>query len=392
MGQSGAGTGEEREPSDSDVDEVRGGEDLSPESAELTQADLDWSESAIEGLKSVLEDFAVVLLEIAGTPGGDLKADATLARSLSLVAERYLDDADVGSLDLIVNRVTSLVADGRRPPEFGMQVFGEAVTTTRLARVLSVMAQSPPDLATRIGALLGKMRDWVLPTLLEMLAESSDKSVRRIALELLEAEEGVPLVQLWPLMEDPRWYVVRNAVALATGSGDPTLVDHLEPLLRHSDARVRREVIRSLDTIGSQRSAGLLARVLTDSDFSVRVLAANALGRHGNRSHLGAVQAQIEARDFSTRPAEEITAFLVAYAALGSEATVEVLDKLWRRRMFGTKPLPLRLGAIQALGFVGAPSAQEALNQATKANETQIQRAAAKALADGYARMRGEVT
>ncbi len=371
-------------------DGVRG-EALTAESAALTQADLDRSEWAVEGLADTLGDFCVVLLEIGGIPSGDPKADATLAGSLALVVERYLDELNVDGLELVVDRVAALEAGGRRPPEFAAQVFGNVATTDRLARLIALVGQSPLGQGDRAEALLGKMRDWILPTLLEMLAESSDKSVRKTALVLLDSEGGVPLVHLWPLMEDSRWYVVRNAVGLATRSGDPALPDHLEPLLKHPDARVRREVIRSLDTTDSQRSAGLLARALADSDVSVRVLAAHALSRHGSRSHVGAVRAQIESRDFQTRPSEEIAAFLAAYAVLGADATLEMLNKLWRRRLLGTKPLPLRLGAIQALGLVGSPSAREALEQAAKSGEAQIRRAAARALAESRARTRGEI-
>jgi len=62
------------------------------------------------------------------------------------------------------------------------------------------------------------------------------------------------------------------------------------------------------------------------------------------------VRAQIESRDFQTRPSEEIAAFLAAYAVLGADATLEMLNKLWRRRLLGTKPLPLRLGANTSVG------------------------------------------
>ena len=388
----GTGAGGGAVPSDSDSDEPEGvrGEALTAENAVLTQADLDRSQWAVEGLTDTLGDFCVVLLEIAGAPSGNLKADATLAGSLALVVEKYLDDLDVDGLELIVDRVAALVAGGRCPSEFATQAFGSVATTDRLARLIALAGQSSPEQNRRTEALLGKMRDWVLPTLLEMMAESGDKSVRKTALALLDAEGGVPLAYLWPLMEDPRWYVVRNAVGLATRSGDPTLSDHLEPLLRHPDARVRREVIRSLDTTDSQKSAGFLARALADSDVSVRVLAAHALSRHGNRSHLGAVQAQVESRDFQTRASEEIAAFLVAYAVLGTDASLEMLNKLWRHRLFGTKPLPLRLGAIHALGLVGSPRSREALELAAKSGEAQIQRAAARALAESRARKRGD--
>ena len=138
------------------------------------------------------------------------------------------------------------------------------------------------------------------------------------------------------------------------------------------------------------RPAGLFARALGDDDTSVRVLAANGLARHGNRVNAHALETQIESRDFANRPVEEINAVLSAYATLGGEATVEVLNRVWRHRVIGTKPLPVRLGALQALGVVASPAALEALTEASNSGESQIQKTATRALAEARARMWGD--
>ena len=98
-----------------------------------------------------------------------------------------------------------------------------------------------------------------------------------------------------PLFEDPRWYVVRNAVQLAAGMRDPELVRQLERLRRHPDVRVRREIVRTLDTFGGEAAAlQVLAKAVSDEDSSVRTLAARSLGRHGGREYEAVVLAQIE--------------------------------------------------------------------------------------------------
>jgi HEAT repeat protein len=221
------------------------------------------------------------------------------------------------------------------------------------------------------------------------MATSSDKIVRKAVLDLLHTEGGIPVRYLWPLMKDPRWYVVRNAVQLATATGDPGLASQLEPLSRHPDARVRREVVRSLATIGEARCLPALVRALQDEDSAVRTLAVRGLARQGNKAHFPAVQAMVEARDFEDRPPEEVEAILVAFAALGGERTVEVLNRMWKHRVFGTRSLPLRLASVQALGAVGSPEASRALSEAVECGEAQLQRVAARALAEMQARARG---
>jgi HEAT repeat protein len=126
-------------------------------------------------------------------------------------------------------------------------------------------------------------------------------------------------------------------------------------------------------------------KALNDEDSSVRTLAARSLGRHGAREHEATVLAHVESRDFDTRPTEEVEALLGAFARVGGERAVAVLDKLWRRRRFSAHPLPVRLAALQALGAVSSPAAERALKEAMESGEAQLQRTAVRALHEAQA-------
>ncbi len=355
----------------------------------VTEADIQSSEQAVATLDDAFEDFVIVLLEIAGATEPPNGLDMLL-QSLQMVTERLFDTGNAELLGLMIDRLLALQADGRRSPDFAVQIISEVATSERIANFIGSLDQASSAELRQAEEVLAKMREWILPTVLGLLAESNDKGVRKIALDVLDMAGGVPTEHLWPLLRDQRWYVVRNAVSLATGSGHPQLLDYLEPLVRHPDARVRREVMRSADTVPGSRPAGLFTRALADDDLSVRVLAAGGLGRHGTRVNAHALESQIESRDFSTRPAEEINAVLAAYASLGGETTVEVLNRIWRRKVIGTKSLPLRLGALQALSVVATPSALQALEEACDCGEAQLQKAAARALGEARARMWGD--
>lgn len=364
-------------------------ETVDPQVVVVTEVDIRRGETAVAGLDDILGEFALVLLEIAGSTAAPGDNDL-LPRALRMVVDKYVEAGDIDGLALIVDRLRELERQGRKPPDFPAGVFRQVATGERLALLIGVASGGEPDRAQKAEAVLRKMRNWIMPGLLEILAESNDKGVRKSAFDLLDMEGGVPVEHLWPLMQDPRWYVVRNAVGLATGSEDPHLIDHLEPLTRHEDSRVRREVIRSLDTLPGPRPVMSFVRALNDDDTAVRVLAAKGLSRHGSRANVPSLEAQMASRDFATRPTEEINAILFAYATLGGEATLDTLNKMWKRRVFGTRPMPVRLGAVQALGAVPFPSAHNSLVEATKSNETQIQRTAARTLAEARARMTGD--
>ena len=360
--------------------------DLDPGNLILTQAEIEQSERTVADSSRALEDFALVLLEIAGDPTTSSDDDTALAGALALVLDRYLESGDLDECGLLLDRLQGLEERGRRAAGFVDSVVGEAVTPQRLGAQLEGIGQATAEEAARIEAFLGTIRPRALPALLGLLVESNDKAVRKTVLAALHMQDGISGVHVWPLMEDLRWYVVRNAVQLMTGSSDPELPGRLEKLLRHPDARVRREVVRTLDTLEGTRPVPALLRALDDEDSSVRALAARSLGRHGGHEHHATVLARLESRSFDTRPAEEVEAFLLALAALGGGKAVAVLDRFWRRRHLRARPLPVRLAALQALGTIASSEAERILKEAAGSREAQVRRVAARALHEGQAR------
>ena len=358
--------------------------ELDAESLTLTQTEIDQSEQAATASSTALEDFTLVLLEMAGDSPEPSSGDDALIRSLSMVTDHYLENRNLDGLSLVLDRLQRLEAQGRRPAGFVGLVVGGAVTAEHLVGLLRGIGQAPPGQAARIDGFLGAVRPWVIPALLQLLGETEDRAVRKTVLAVLLSDD-VPGHYLWPLMQDPRWYVVRNAVQLAAGSLDPDLAGHLERLLRHPEVRVRREVMRTLDASGGDRAVQVLVKALNDEDSSVRTLAARSLGRHGDREHEAMMLAHVESRDFDTRPTEEVEALLGAFARLGGERAVVVLDKLWRRRRLSARPLPVRLAALQALGAVSSPAAERPLKEAIESGEASVQRTAARALHEAQA-------
>ena len=55
-----------------------------------------------------------------------------------------------------------------------------------------------------------------------------------------------------------RWYVVRNSCLLLGEMRDPDLIAHLAPALRHSDERVQRAALQSLQKAGWPAACALM--------------------------------------------------------------------------------------------------------------------------------------
>ena len=352
----------------------------------LTAAEIEQSERAAKDPSNVVDDFALVLLEIAGGYSGQIAEDDVLTRSLAIIVGSYLDSHNLDGLDFVFDRLQQLEAQGRCPVGFVSLVLEAGVTKEGLGRILEGIGHAPAEEVARIEGFLTTTQRWIYPTLLQLLAETADRAVRKSMLAVLGAEEGVPGSHLAPMFHDTRWYVVRNAVQLAAGSRDPGLPGQLERLLRHPDVRVRREVIRTLSTLGSGPALQGLVKALTDEDSSVRTLAVQGLGRQGGHEHEAMLLARIEGRNFDALPAEEIEAFLVALAAVAQDRAVPVLDRLWRRKRLRARPAPVRLAALRALGAISASAAQSVLMEAAKSGDPQAKRAAARALYEAGAR------
>ena len=347
----------------------------------LSPQEIDQSERAAQESSNIIDDFLVVLLEIAGRTSGTYEEGDPLTRALVTVVDSYLDNRNLEGLELVLEQLQRLEAQGRCPVGFMGLVMARAVTAQKVGGLLADQGPEEVEQAARVDRFLATARPWIIPALLEALAGTEDRTVRKTLLAILDAGGGVSGSYLVPLFEDPRWYVVRNAVQLAAGMRDPELVSQLERLRRYPDVRVRREIMRTLDTFGGETAAlQVLAKAVSDEDSSVRTLAARSLGRHGGREYEAVVLAQIETRDFDSRPQDEIEAFLVTLADLSKERAVPVLDRLWRRRRFVARPMPVRISALKALGTIPGPTSRMALSQAAKSGEGQIRKTAFRVL------------
>ncbi|MCX8032648.1 MAG: HEAT repeat domain-containing protein [Thermoleophilia bacterium] len=333
----------------------------------------------------VYADFAEVLLEIVGSNDEETKGDDRLTSSLAAALGELLSLGELDKVELAVDRLEMLEKEGCQPAGYVGQVVARALTPGRVALLTSYALQEAGTRGERARRLLEKLRVWIYPALLEVLSEAEDKSVRRLILNVLMSGQGVPAVYLEPLFRDKRWYVVRNAVHLAVELQNHALLPHFERLLSHSDPRVRREVVRGLSALGGSKAASLLATALRDDDAGVRTLAARGLARHGGREHYPIVLEQATAKSLDTRSPEEVEEILVALARLGGETAVQVLDKLWKRRLFGTRPLAVRTAAVRALALIPGQSARRSLEAARRCGEAVIEQAATQALSDLYA-------
>ena len=352
-------------------------EDLVPTPEELTE-----SEQQVEEMAAALDDFALILLELLAQEDKEIDFGGELALSMAAVVESYLDAADPGGLCSFLERVPGLEARGKCAAGTLGRLITEAVSAAKLADIMRAEGRTPAQ-RTKANELLGLVCSCDSSALLELLAESEDRNLRKTLLASLQKGDGVPGPKLIPLLGDARWYVARNALQLAAVSRDPALIPSAQRLMAHEDVRVRREAVRTLDALAGPAALAALTRALADPDSGVRTVAARSALRHGGLEQETAVLRQVKSRDFAARPAEEVGAMLLALAELAGERAVPVLTKFWRRRFLRPTPLAVRLAVLAALGVIPSDSARKVLTSASRSREQALRQAAKRALLGG---------
>jgi len=349
-----------------------------PRDLVLTAEELEQSEQEVEEMATALDDFALVLLELLGAGDGSVDFGSELALSMAAVVESYLGAGNVDGLCSFLERVQALESSDRCAAGTLWRLVTESISD-KLADLMRATEGTPAQRA-KVEELLRLACICDSSPLLELLAESEDRNLRKTLLGVLQKGDGVPVSKLMPLLADPRWYVVRNALQLAAVTRDPALIPLVQRLLTHEDARVRREAVRALEVLAGPTALSALTGALADPDSAVRTVAARGSLRQGGVEQETAVLRQIKSRDFAGRPAEEVEALLVALAALAGERAVPLLTKLRRRRLLHPAPLPLRLAALGALGTVPGASARKVLMSASRSRKPTVRQAAKRAL------------
>lgn len=282
------------------------------------------------------------------------------------------------------DRTLELVEALGEPPEDAgaTEEIWELVDVPKVVR--QILDREPPDFEA-VDVLLERQRREMAEPLLDLLAESQSRSVRRrlfARLTALDADDVGPAIV--ERLDDDRWFVKRNMLALLAERGDAP--DSFAPLpyTRHPHPKVRKEAYKlALRSDGDRPEA--LRRALTDDDRQVWRLALGALREMPDRAVdqlVPVLRRRLQSGDLPDELTRE------AARALGrsdDEEALEALLDLCRTRSllrFWTVDLaeksPAVLAGLDALarGWRHRSEARRVLARARKADDPEIRRAA----------------
>lgn len=323
------------------------------------------------------ESYDVVLARIEHTLDSDSIARGL--EDLTILAEEAARDGRMPVVTEILSRL------GLREPSLrhfeSKRAFSLAMRRIAKPEVLKFVAgQLPHDDARRDDnvAILIRAGDAGAEALIERIAAGTHQRDRRMYVQALsQMEPGVP--SLLRMLDDERWFVVRNAADLLGELQVSEAEQPLNALLQHGDERVRKSATAALMRMGTPKALEMIQRALTDPVPQTRIQAAAALAARKDVR----TSAPHLLRSLENEKDEEVqTAFLMA---LGRFATPEAVQRLIsaaapKKGLFDRKTLGHRIAAVSALGEARTSEALAALRGLTQDKDEDVRNAASFAI------------
>jgi len=222
------------------------------------------------------------------------------------------------------------------------------------------------------------------------MGATDNLSVRKELSSLLVGLGAPAVPVLLKMMQDSRWYIVRNMSAILGEIGMPEAVPELKACLKHTDLRVCKEAIRSLAKIGSREAESAIISVLNSSNSMLFPQAIASLGGMKSGKALVELMHIVCSGDMFLKNLSLKIDALGAIAMIGDRQAVPILTKvLASRHIFALDRWDqFKIALANCLARLGDVRALPILKKKASA-PGELGRACAEAV-EAIERMRGE--
>ncbi|MBE9532326.1 MAG: HEAT repeat domain-containing protein [Proteobacteria bacterium] len=260
--------------------------------------------------------------------------------------------------------------------------LNELLTDQLLTHLIEALATEDEEERESIEKILHQAGEHTYPLLLNSLINTTDTKLRRNIYNIIVGI-GEPLrAEITIRLTDERWFAVRQMVSLLGELGGKASLDTLEDMYNHHDARVKKEIMRSLARIPSDRSLAILLKGLKNKDKSIQansIISLSILKNPASVKPLGDIVAK---RDLLHENEELRKEAVKALGVIGDTAGVPYLKKALLAKSWLASGVSdgIRTFAATALGKIGGSEAVAVLEKATKQNKGNVYNACKIAL------------
>jgi len=248
-----------------------------------------------------------------------------------------------------------------------------------IGHVVSRTADEGGEIGEYVLRCLGK--GGVVPLINALVSEGSRLGRRRLV-DVLVAMGDVVVPWAVRMLDDQRWFVVRNMVTILGGIGSAESQRALVRLAGDSDPRIRREVARAFGRLRGTTAEEQVLVLLNDPDPAVRLMAISSAAPHGSERLFQALCGILKKTRIGSREWNLKAGAIRALGRTGRDDAAEVLGELLGRRPLWHKERwrALKRAALQALGDLGGDRSRELLAGFREHRDVELRTEALRAL------------
>ncbi len=233
-------------------------------------------------------------------------------------------------------------------------------------------------IANNIRKIFTFIGEPAVDTLLNLLSSANDIKTRKIILNEITNLGDVAFQKVIHYLSDERWYIVRNMITILGNFGKKEAIPYLIEVSKHSDPRIRKEVVKALARIQDPQGFAVLREMLNYEIEDVKKLIIFSLGIMKDTESIKSILSVLENENNLSLKKEA----LIALGRIGHYSIIPILKKYALKKGFFNKAenKTLRLSAIDGLSEVKHPDAVKVLENLLKDRDDDIRDAAFEAL------------
>lgn len=274
------------------------------------------------------------------------------------IIESSVKNADLESVVDILKKVKIVMGDGHTHPEaeaFLKRVINYAGSPGIIRVIGGIMDSGVGFEEDVLNEFIKHLDKNAIQSFIDVLGELQNIRSRKTVINILKTVGPGDMDVLLKSLHDRRWYLVRNIVYIIRLMGAKEAVGHLIKLIRHSDTRVKKEIIKTLGEMRSPQAVSVIKEYIGSPENDLRLAAVRAIRHIRTEDTKQILIQQIMRNDFIDRDYEEKKEFFGVLSLWRSKDVAELLINIFKRKAIfkRSKNYETLACAAYALGLIG---------------------------------------